>query len=121
VVKVHSNLILPDKYVEEHKISMVDEFKKSLEKVVNENQYRDKPYFVSYHENDDKVKQGLIRGKWTASYDLPMRWARQVVFVVDNKKGFKEWIWTVDDDRKTFFNTDGIKNAKAKGALSKTN
>ena len=96
---------------------MVGEFKKSLEKVINDNQWRDRPYFLSYHENDDKVRQNIIRGKWSASYDLPIRWARQIVFWVDNAKGFKEWLWSVDDDRKTYFNVEGIKRAKATGAL----
>ncbi len=118
MVKGHSNLILPDRYVREHKESMADEFNKSLEKVVNDNQYRDRPYFVSYHENDDKVNSKIIRGKWNSSYELPVRWARQIVFVVDNKKGFKEWIWTVDDNKKTFFNVEGIKRAKERGALT---
>lgn len=118
MVKVHSNdLILPERYVQEHKQSMVDEFHKSLEKVINDNQHRDDPYFLAYHENDDKVNQNVIRGKWTASDDIPIRWARQIVYWVDNKKGFKEWLWTVDDSKKTFFNVEGVKRAKQTGAL----
>jgi hypothetical protein len=97
---------------------MAGEFKKSLEKVINNNQYRDRPYFLSYHENDDKVNTNVIRGKWTATYELPIRWARQIVYWVDNQKGFKEWLWTVDDDKKTFFNVEGIKKAKGSGAIN---
>jgi hypothetical protein len=96
---------------------MVDTFNDSLEKVINENQHRDEPYFLSYHENDDNINTQVIRGKWNVSDDLPIRWARQIVYWVDNKKGFREWLWTVDDEKKTHFNVDGIKKAKASGAL----
>lgn len=96
---------------------MVNEFSKSLEKVINENQYKRDPYFLSYHENDDKINKSVIRGKWSVSDELPVRWARQIVYWVDNTKGFKEWLWSVDDDKKTFFNVEGIKKAKKSGAL----
>lgn len=118
MVKVHSDLILPERYVQENKRGMVDEFNKSLDKVINDNQYRDGPYFLSYHENDDKKHTNLIRAKWSASYDLPFKWARQIVYWVDNSKGFKEWLWTVDDNRKTFFNVEGVEKARKSGALS---
>ena len=111
------NLLLPEHYVREHKGAMVDEFKKSLEKVINDNQWRDRPYFLSYHENDDKVSTGVIRGKWSAQYDLPIRWARQIVYWVDNSKGYKEWLWSVDDDKRTSFNVEGVRKAKKAGAL----
>ncbi len=96
---------------------MVDAFESSLEKQINSNQWRDEPYFLSYHENDDKVNTSVIRGKWRATKELPIRWARQIVYWVDNKKGFKEWLWTVDDNRKTYFNIEGIQQAKKSGAL----
>ncbi len=96
---------------------MVDEFNKSLEKVINDNQWRDDPYFLSYHENDDKAKVYLIRGKWTVHEQLPRFWARQIVYIVDNKQGFKEWLWSVNDDRKPFFNTEGYKKARDSGAI----
>ncbi len=118
MVKEPSNLILPETYVREHKQGMVDTFKQSLEKVINDNQFRCDPYFLSYHENDDKANANLIRGKWTATDDLPIRWARQIVYWVDNKKGFKEWLWTVDDSKKTFFNVEGVQKAKKSGAIA---
>lgn len=112
-----NDLILPERFVQEHKSGMVNSFKQSLEKVINENQWRDEPYFISYHENDDAFKPNLVRGKFDVSVDLPIRWARQIVYWVDNKKGFKEWLWTVDDLRKTYCNVEGIQKAKKSGAL----
>lgn len=117
MVRDRSSLILPDRYVKEHKTLMVTEFEKSLEKVINDNQFRDEPYYVSYHENDDKVNGRVIRGKWSVSENIPLRWARQIVYWVDNKKGFKEWLWTVDDEKLTHFNVEGVRKAKKSGAL----
>ena len=111
------SLILPEKFVKEHKQGLVDEFNKSLEKVINDNQHRDQPYFVSYHDNDDKRLPGVIRAKWSVSDDLPIRWARQIVYWVDNKKGFKEWLWTCDDDRTMHVNRDGVLKARKAGAI----
>lgn len=117
MVKVQSNLILPEKYAQQHLQPRVNTFKEQLEDQINKNQHRDEPYFLSYHENDDQILIGVTRGKWQVHKTPPIRWARQIVFWVDNKKGFKEWLWTVDDDRKTAFNVEGIQKAIKEGAI----
>ncbi len=109
-------LILPESYHDEKK-GMTDLFNQSLEKVINENQWRDEPYFVTYHDNDDKVKRNVVRAKWATHDEVPTMWRRQICYWVDNKKGFKEWIWTISDEGKPFINTDGIDKAKRNGAL----
>ena len=116
VGKVHSNLILPKHVEEEAKRSLVSSFKSALENVINKEQWRKMPYFVSYHETDDKVDGGVNVG-WKADFKLPAFMARQIVYWVDNKKGFKEWIWTINDDCKPFFNVEGVRKAKKSGAI----
>ena len=112
-----SHLILPEKYVREHKKGMVNVFKESLEKVINENQHRKEPYFIAYHDKDDSFNNKLVKASIKAYDFLPPFMARQIVFWVDNAKGFKEWLWTISDDRKPFFNINGVLSAKKSGAL----
>ena len=96
---------------------MVAVFNQSLEKVINENQWRDEPYFISYHDNDDVFKPTLVRAAMKATPKMPQFMARQIVYWIDNKKGFKEWLWTINDDRKPFFNIEGVQKAKKAGAI----
>ena len=117
MAKALSNLILPDNYVREHKQGMVDSFNKSLEKVINENQWRKDPYFISYHDCDSKKHASVIHTTMKAHTHMPPFMARQIVYWVDNQKGFKEWLWTVNDDRKPFFNIEGVQKAKESGAI----
>ena len=117
MVKALSDLILPANYVEEHKQGMVDTFNSSLEKVINDNQYRDKPYFISYHDCDDQFRPTLVRAAMKAYDKMPPFMARQIVYWIDNKKGFKEWLWAINDDRKPLFNIEGVQKAKREGAI----
>lgn len=112
-----SSLILPEKYVNEHKQGLVNVFKKSLEKVINENQWRKEPYFIAYHDKDESTKPGLIKAVMKPYRYLPPLMARQIVYWVDNAKGFKEWLWTIGDDKKPLFNIAGVRKAKKSGAL----
>lgn len=116
MAKVQSKLILPNYLHEEAKKSLVSGFKSNLEKRINENQHLDKPYFISYHEKDDLVKKE-VKNVWLISKKMPRFMARQIVYWVDNKKGFKEWLWTINDDRQPFFNVEGVRKAKKNGAL----
>ena len=117
MVKGPSNLILPEYLIENTKKTLVKGFKDNLEKRINENQSRDEPYFIAYHETDDRVT-GEVNNCWTVSSKMPRFMARQIVYWVDNKKGFKEWLWTINDDRKPFFNIEGVRKAKKEGAIA---
>lgn len=113
----HSSLILPSYLHEEAKKTLVQGFKDNLEKRINENQNKDHPYFIAYHETDD-IFSGDVKNCWTVSDRMPRFMARQIVYWVDNKKGFKEWLWTINDDRKPFFNIEGVRKAKKEGAIA---
>jgi len=116
VGKGHSNLILPRHLEEEARRTLVSNFKDAMESKINENQHRDDPYFLSYHETDDMIEK-YVNNCWTVTNKMPQFMARQIVYWVDNKKGFKEWLWTINDDRKPFFNVEGVEKAKKNGAL----
>ena len=116
MVKAHSNLILPRHIEEESKRNLVSSFRNGLDKQIDENQHKEDPYFISYHETDDMVTKG-VNNCWLISDKMPRFMARQIVYWVDNKKGFKEWLWTINDDRKPFFNIEGVRKAKESGAI----
>lgn len=121
MVRVQSDLILPNHVIEEEKKLASRTFKESLEKVIGDNEWRDGAYFISYHDADDKKNPGVIRSSMKAHAKMPPFMARQIVFWVDNKKGFKEWLWTVNDDRRPAFNIQGVKNAIKQGAIDPKN
>ena len=116
VGKALSNLILPKHIEEEAKRNLANSFRENLDKRIDENQNKQDPYFISYHETDDRVT-GKVNNCWVIHDKMPHFLARQIVYWVDNKKGFKEWLWTINDDRKPFFNVEGVKKAKKNGAL----
>ena len=116
MVKVLSNLILPKSYEMEARKLLSKAFKSRLEKEINEHQHIVDPYFISYHETDDRIT-GDVNNCWAVTIKMPRFLARQIVYWVDNKKGFKEWLWNISDEKKPYFNIEGVRKAKASGAL----
>jgi len=93
----------------------------ALDTIVNQNQKRDRPYFIIFHEKSDaSTSAQKIRVKET----LPGFITNSIVFWVDNKRGICEWLWTVPpkvagQPSRVEFNQSGVAYLQAKGAMPK--
>lgn len=92
---------------------------KALDLIVNNNQKKTEPYFVFFHDTDDKVT-GEMRQKIKILDVIPGFVTGSIVFWVCNKRGICEWLWTVSKSKKIEFNNKGVAYLQAKGAMPKS-
>ena len=65
---------------------------KAVDTIVNQNQKRDTPYFIIYHEKSDGIASNQ---KIRVKEKLPAFITNSVVFWVDNRRGICEWLWKI--------------------------
>lgn len=92
---------------------------KAVETIVYQNQRKDKPYFIIFHEKEFDGKSNM---KIKVEPQLPGFITNSIVFWVCNKRGICEWLWTVPpivpgQKLKVEFNTSGVAYLQAKGAM----
>lgn len=92
---------------------------KAVDTIVMQNQKRDEPYFIVFHEKSDSDNSQM---KISVAKTLPSFVTNQIVFWVCNKRGICEWLWTVPPAEagkkmRVEFNTEGVAYLQAKGAM----
>ena len=105
------SLILP-KYLEQRKDYLMyecDEFKKKLNKFIDENQDIKEPYFILFKQNFDQVNPGIAREAMSIYYDRPPLIVGTMVYWVDNTRGACFLLWTVNHQGKPKFNLEAPK------------
>ena len=110
-------LIHPD-FIDEKEI-LKKYLGKAIDTIVLQNQDKEEPYFVIFHEKSDSINSQM---KISLSEVLPGYITNSIVFWVCNKRGICEWLWTVPTrepgkQMRVEFNTEGVAYLQAKGAM----
>ena len=117
-----SGLYLPKKFIEE-KTSLKNSINEWVERTVRENQYRNYPYFLTFHakfDEQDPTVFTIDAPKITTV--LPPFLSNSFVWYVNNIQGFNELLWMVAPKKrgeklKVEFNKSGVAYLQAKGAM----
>ena len=118
-----TGLFLPKNHVDE-KLALkkvIDEF---LEKTVNQHQYLDQPYFITFHAKFNQYTGDEFEidpPKVTSK--LPPFMSNSLVWFVNNRSGLCELLWIVPPKKpgekklRVEFNKEGVAYLQAKGAM----
>jgi hypothetical protein len=111
-----SGLIVPKEFVDTKQF-LKEGLKKAVDKAVEDNQNIDGRYFLIFQSPYNRHAPQEINLVPTMSKSLPQFITNQIVFYVDNRRGFAEWLWTVTPQKQVQFNTKGVAYLQAKGAM----
>ena len=113
-----NELILSPEFIDEKEL-LKQYLAKAVDTIVLQNQKRQEPYFIIFHEQSDGVNS---RQKIRLENTLPGFITNSIVFWVSNRQGVCEWLWTVPpkvkgQKMKVEFNQTGVAYLQAKGAM----
>lgn len=118
-----TGLFLPKNHIDEKAAlkKVIDEF---IEKTVNQHQYLDVPYFITFHAkfndfNPDEFQMDPPK----VTTKIPPFVSNSMVYWVCNRKGLCELLWIVPPKKpgekklRVEFNKTGVAYLQAKGAM----
>lgn len=100
------SLILP-KYLETRKQFLdyeCEEFKKKLNKFIDDNQELRDPYFILYKQNFDQRNSNIAREALSIYHKRPPLIVGSMVYWVDNTRGACFLLWSISHQGKVHFN-----------------